>query len=248
MSKWQCKVRSNRNVATFIKELVLELPDGEDVPFRAGGYVQIECPPHACIPEFDVEPEYHDDWDQFNLWRFKSRVDEPSSAPTRWPTTRPRRASCCYVRIASPPELARTCRPATWLLHLQPEARRRGHDLRARRRVLRRETDQRDDLHRRRRRHGAHALPHLRPVLRLHTKRKMTFWYGARSLREAFYIDDFDAIRREQELRVAPRAVGAPARRQLDGPVGFIHHVLLDELPGDHPAPEDFEYYMCGPP
>jgi Na+-transporting NADH:ubiquinone oxidoreductase subunit F len=75
--KWTCKVKSNRGVATFIKEYVLELPEGEDVPFRAGGYIQIECPPHVVeYKNFDIEEEYRGDWDQFNLWRYVSKVDE----------------------------------------------------------------------------------------------------------------------------------------------------------------------------
>ena len=80
MREWQCTVRSNHNVATFIKELVLELPEGESVPFRAGGYIQIECPPHVVrYSDFEIEAEYRDDWDRFNLWRYVSTVDEPVS-------------------------------------------------------------------------------------------------------------------------------------------------------------------------
>ena len=75
--KWTCKVRSNHNVATFIKELILELPEGESVPFRAGGYIQIECPPHVAeYKNFDIEDEYRGDWDKFGMWGFVSKVDD----------------------------------------------------------------------------------------------------------------------------------------------------------------------------
>ncbi|CAG0911400.1 unnamed protein product, partial [Cyprideis torosa] len=75
--KWACTVRSNNNVATFIKELVLELPAGETVPFRAGGYIQIECPPHHVkYSDFDVEEKFRGDWDRFNLWKIESKVSE----------------------------------------------------------------------------------------------------------------------------------------------------------------------------
>ncbi len=76
--KWECTVRSNHNVATFIKELVLELPEGESVDFRAGGYIQIEAPAHVVkYSDFDIEDEYREDWDKFNLWQYVSKVDEP---------------------------------------------------------------------------------------------------------------------------------------------------------------------------
>jgi len=83
--KWQCTVLGNRNVSTFIKELKLALPEGEDVPFRAGGYVQIQCPPHEIsFREFDIEPEFREEWDRFDLWRFRSVVADPVA-----PTSRP---------------------------------------------------------------------------------------------------------------------------------------------------------------
>ena len=95
--KWNCRVMSNRNVATFIKELKLALPEGEEVPFRAGGYVQIECPPHESqFSTFAIEPEFRETWDKFDLWRFKlGRARSRSHAPTRWRTIRWKRASCC---------------------------------------------------------------------------------------------------------------------------------------------------------
>ena len=101
--KWNCRVVSNRNVATFIKELKLALPAGEEVPFRAGGYVQLECPPHADrLQDFDIEPDFREDWDKFDLWRFRSVLRRAGRrAPTRWRTTRSKRACCCS-RSASP--------------------------------------------------------------------------------------------------------------------------------------------------
>jgi len=76
--QWECTVRSNRNVATFIKELILDLPEGEAVPFRAGGYIQIECPPHVVYyKDFDIDEQFRDDWDKYNMWRYVSKVDAP---------------------------------------------------------------------------------------------------------------------------------------------------------------------------
>ena len=106
--KWECKVRSNHNVATFIKELVLELPEGENVPFRAGGYIQIECPPHvANYKDFDIEEEYRDDWDKFNVWRYVSKVDEPVTraySMANYPEEKG--IIMLNVRVATPPPRA----------------------------------------------------------------------------------------------------------------------------------------------
>ena len=115
--KWECTVRSNDNVATFIKELVLELPEGEDVAFKAGGYIQIEAPPHTVnYKDFDIQDEYHPDWDKFNVWRYQSTVeDTPRSAPIRWRTILVRKVSSCSTCVLlrlllAPPKVRRPAR------------------------------------------------------------------------------------------------------------------------------------------
>ena len=77
VKKWECSVISNDNKATFIKELKLQIPDGESVPFRAGGYIQIEAPAHHVkYADYDIPDEYRQDWDKFNLFRYESKVNE----------------------------------------------------------------------------------------------------------------------------------------------------------------------------
>jgi Na+-transporting NADH:ubiquinone oxidoreductase subunit F len=108
---------------------------------------------------------------------------------------------------------------------------------------------ERDGLHRRRCRHGADALAHLRPAAALKTDRKITFWYGARSYREAFYVEEFDKLAEENENFTWHLALSDPQPEDnWEGLTGFIHQVLYDNYLKDHPAPEDCEYYLCGPP
>ena len=198
--KWKCKVRSNHNVATFIKELVLELPEGETVPFRAGGYIQIECPPHeVAYKDFVVEPEYRGDWDKFNLWRYVSKVDEGLSraySMANYPGEEG--IIMLNVRIASPPPRMPDVPPgkmSSYIFNLKPgdEVTISGpygeffaRDTNAEMIFI----------------GGGAGMAPMRSHIfdqfrRLHTKRKVSFWYGARSLREAFYVEDFDAIAAE---------------------------------------------------
>jgi hypothetical protein len=143
-----------------------QLPAGETVPFRAGGYIQIECPPHTVhLQGLRHRPEYHGDWDKFKLWRYVSKVDEPVTRAYSMANYPPRsNIIMLNVRIASPPPRMPDVPPGNVVLHLQPEARRQGDHLGPLRRVLRQGHRQRDGVHRRRRRHGPDALAHLRPV------------------------------------------------------------------------------------
>ena len=166
--QWQCKVRSNHNVATFIKELILELPAGEEVPFRAGGYIQIEAPAGTYDFElFDVEEDYRADWDRFNLWRYTAVLDEPVTraySMANFPDGEGRHHAQHPDRLAAAAGAGGDAAGQDDQLHLQPEAGRRRHHLRPVRRVLRQGHPGGDDLRRRRGRHGADALAHLRPV------------------------------------------------------------------------------------
>ena len=250
--KWQCRVRSNRNVATFIKELVLELPEGDAVPFRAGGYIQIECPPHVVkYSDFDIEEEYREDWDTFNMWQFVSKVDEPVTRAYSM-ANYPLEAGIIMlnVRIASPPPGMPEVPPgkmSSFIFSLKPgdEVTISGPfgDFFAK------ETDNEMVFV-----GGGAGMAPMRSHIfdqfhRLHTDRKVSYWYGARSLREAFYQEDFDEIAAENDNFKWHLALSEPRPEDdWEGSTGFIHQVLYDEYLKHHPAPEDVEYYLCGPP
>jgi Na+-transporting NADH:ubiquinone oxidoreductase subunit F len=249
--KWTCRVVSNRNVATFIKELKLALPEGEEVPFRAGGYVQLECPAHSLeFGTFDIEPEYRADWDKFDLWRFKSVLAEPIERAYSMANYPLEKGILLFtIRIAFPPGYRTDIPPgimSSWVFDLKP-----GDAITVSGpygEFFARDTDKEMCFIG----GGAGMAPmrsHIFDQLkRLHTSRKMTFWYGARSLKEAFYIDEFDALAAANPNFAWHLALSEPLPEdQWTGPTGFIHNVLHDRYLRDHPAPEDIEYYMCGP-
>ncbi len=250
--KWNCKVRSNRNVATFIKELVLELPEGEAVPFRAGGYIQIECPPHTVYyKDFDIEEEYRGDWDKFDMWRFVSKVDEPVTRAYSM-ANYPEEAGIIMlnVRIASPPPRMPDVPPgqmSSYIFNLKP-----GDEVTISGpygEFFARDTDNEMLFIG----GGAGMAPmrsHIFDQLkRIKTKRKITFWYGARSLREAFYTEEFDKLQEENPNFEWHLALSdALPEDNWTGFTGFIHQVVLEQYLRHHEAPEDVEYYMCGPP
>ena len=252
VKKWQCKVKSNHNVATFIKELVLELPEGEDVNFRAGGYIQIEAPAHSLsYRDFDVEEEYHPDWDQFKIWDVTSQVDEPierAYSMANYPEEKG--IIMLNVRVASPPPGSvgiPAGQMSSYIFNLKP-----GDEVTISGpfgEFFARETDKEMVFIG----GGAGMAPmrsHLLDQLdRIKTKRKITFWYGARSKREMFYVDDFDRLEKENENFSWHVALSdALPEDDWKGYTGFIHNVLFEEYLKEHPAPEDCEFYMCGPP
>ena len=253
VKKWQCTVRSNNNVATFIKELVLELPTGENVDFRAGGYIQIECPPHvADYKDFDIAEEYHDDWDKFNIWRYKSVVTEDvlrAYSMANYPEEEG--IIMLNVRIASPPPGASDDIPpgkmSSFIFNLKPGDKVTISGPYGE--FFAKETNNEMVFVG----GGAGMAPmrsHIFDQLRrLKSKRKMSFWYGARSVREMFYVEDFDMLQEENDNFVWHAALSDPMPEDnWEGYTGFIHEVLYNEYLKDHPAPEDCEYYMCGPP
>jgi Na+-transporting NADH:ubiquinone oxidoreductase subunit F len=249
--KWNCRVLSNRNVATFIKELKLELPQGEEVPFRAGGYVQIECPPHeVAFRDFDIDAQFRDDWDKFDLWRFKSKVDTPvvrAYSMANYPDEK--RLLLFTIRIAFPPGYREDVPPgamSSWVFGLKP-----GDSVTVSGpfgEFFARDTDREMCFI-----GGGAGMAPMRSHIfdqfkRLHTTRKTSFWYGARSLREAFYTDEFEALQAANPNFSWHLALSEPLPEdQWTGPVGFIHDVLLRDYLNAHAAPEDVEYYMCGP-
>ena len=251
--KWECTVRSNRNVATFIKELILELPEGEDVGFRAGGYIQIEIPPHALdYQSFNVEPEYREDWDKYNVWRYHSEVTEPvirAYSMANWPGERG--LIMLNVRIASPPPRAPEGTPpgkaSSYIFNLKP-----GDKLTISgpygEFFIKETAAEMIYIG-----GGAGMAPlrsHIFELFKnLRTGRKVSYWYGGRSLRELFYIEEFREIEKEFPNFQFNIALSEPLPEDnWNGYTGFIHQVLYEEYLKDHPAPEDVEYYMCGPP
>jgi len=252
VKKWKCKVRSNDNVATFIKELVLELPEGESVPFRAGGYIQIECPPHvANYKDFDVAEEYRPDWDKFNLWQYVSKVDETVTRAYSM-ANYPEEYGIIMlnVRVATPPPRSEGIPPgimSSYIFNLKPgdEVTISGPFGEFFAQDTKREMCFVGG--------GAGMAPMRSHIFdqfrRIHTDRKVTFWYGARSLREMFYVEDFDSIAAENENFTWYTALSEPLPEDnWTGYTGFIHQVLLENYLKNHPAPEDIEYYLCGPP
>ena len=252
IKKWECTVRSNDNVATFIKELVLELPEGELIDFRAGGYIQIESPPHTLkYTDFDIEEQYRGDWDRWNVWQYKSDVKEDcvrAYSMASYPEEQD--IIMLNVRIATPPPNAPDAPPgimSSFIFNLKPGdkcmvsgpygeffARKTQNEMifvggGAGMAPMR-----------------SHIFDQLK---RIGSDRKMTYWYGARSLREIFYQDHFDKLQEQFpnfEWHVA--LSDALEEDNWQGPTGFIHQVLFDMYLKDHPAPEDCEYYLCGPP
>lgn len=252
VKKWQCKVRSNENVATFIKELILELPEGENVNFRAGGYIQIECPPHDVkYADFDIQEEYREDWDKYKLWEFESHVSEDALraySMANYPEEKG--IIMLNVRIATPPPGSPDIPPgimSSYIFNLKP-----GDDVTISGpfgEFFAKETDAEMVFIG----GGAGMAPmrsHIFDQLgRLASQRKITFWYGARSLREAFYVDEFDKLAEEHENFTWHLALSEPLEEDnWTGYTGFIHNILYDNYLKDHTAPEDCEYYMCGPP
>lgn len=252
IKKWECTVRSNRNVATFIKELVLELPEGEDVDFRAGGYIQIEAPPYELsYRDFDVEEEYHPDWDKYDVWQYNSKVNEPvmrAYSMANYPEEKG--VIMLNVRIATPPPNAPNAPPgqmSSFIFNLKP-----GDNVTISGpygEFFVKETEAEMIYIG----GGAGMAPlrsHIFDLLkRIGSKRKVSYWYGARSLREVFYADEFDQLAKDNPNFTWNLVLSEPMEEDnWTGLTGFVHQSLIDNYLGEHPAPEDCEYYFCGPP
>jgi Na+-transporting NADH:ubiquinone oxidoreductase subunit F len=250
---WTCTVRSNRNVATFIKETVLDLPAGHDVAFKAGGYVQVHVPPHdVAFRDFDVAERFRDEWDRYGLWTLRSRLDREitraysmANWPGEWGIIK------LNVRIATPPPGAPPGTPpgrgSSWLFSVKPadEVTVAGpfgeffiHESDAEMVYIG---------------GGAGMAPLRSHIFELlegrSSKRRISYWYGARSRREVFYAEEFEALAREHDNFSFTVALSEPQPEDdWNGPTGFIHQVAYDAYLKDHEAPEDVEYYLCGPP
>ena len=250
--KWECTVRSNHNVATFIKELVLELPEGEDVDFKAGGYIQIEAPPHVVeYKDFDIEDEYHPDWDKFDVWRHKSVVEEEvirAYSMANYPGEKG--IIMLNVRVASPPPRLDNVPPgkmSSFIFNLKPGDKVTISGPYGEFFIKETESEMLYVGG------GAGMAPlrsHIFELFKnLKTGRKVSYWYGGRSLRELFYIDEFRALEAEFPNFQFNLALSEPLPEDnWTGYTGFIHQVVIDNYLKDHPAPEDIEFYFCGPP
>ncbi len=251
VKKWECEVVSNENVATFIKELVLKLPEGEDVAFRAGGYVQLECPAHTVeYKNFDIQPEYREDWDKFNLWQYVSKVDEETIRAYSMANYPEEKGLLKFnIRVATPPPGTDfpPGKMSSFVFNLKPGDKMTVYGPFGE--FFAKETDNEMVFVG----GGAGMAPmrsHIFDQLRrLASTRKISFWYGARSLREAFYVEEFDQLAKDNENFTWHLALSDPMPEDnWTGYTGFIHQVLYDNYLESHPAPEDCEFYMCGPP
>lgn len=251
VKRWECEVTSNHNVATFIKELVLKLPEGEEVDFRAGGFVQFEIPPHHIqYKDMDIEEEYTEDWNKFSVFDHESIVDDVTIRAYSMANYPEEKGIMKFnIRVASPPPGTDfpPGKMSSYLFTLKPGDKVTifgpfGE-------FFAKETDAEMVFI-----GGGAGMAPMRAhifdqLLRIHTDRKITFWYGGRNLRELFYVDEYNKLQEEHDNFEWHIALSGPGIEEgWDGLTGFIHNVLFDEYLKDHPAPEDCEYYMCGPP
>ncbi len=249
--KWVCEVISNENVATFIKELIIKLPEDEEITFRAGGYVQMEIPPcQIDFENFDIAEKYHKDLERFNFWNNSISIKEDVIRAYSMASYPEEKGVMKFnVRIELPP-------PGTdfppgemtsYLFNLKPRDKLTIFgpfgDFYAN------ESDAEMIFI-----GGGAGMAPMRShifdqLLRLNSRRKITFYYGARSLKEVFYQDEYDELARKYDNFEWTLALDSPQPEDnWNGPTGFIHQVILDGYLSAHPAPEDCEYYMCGPP
>lgn len=251
--KWDCKVHSNNNVATFIKELVIDLPEGENVNFKAGGYIQIEVPPHTLeYTNFDIDERFLSDWTKFKMFQYKSHVHTPVTRAYSMANYPGEKGIIkLNVRIASPPPGGDTVIPpgqvSSYAFNLQP-----GDDVTIAGpfgEFFMDDSDSEVMLIG----GGAGMAPLRSHVFDLfkgkQTKRKVSFWYGGRSLQEVFYKEEFEDLAEQYGNFTFHLALSDPQPQDnWTGLTGYIHLVVLEQYLKDHPCPEDINYYLCGPP
>ncbi|MFT7410229.1 MAG: Na+-transporting NADH:ubiquinone oxidoreductase subunit F [Oleispira sp.] len=252
VKKWETTVESNPNMATFIKELTLRLPEGESVDFRAGGYVQLECPPFEIdFSDFDIEDQYRGDWEHFKFFDFKCINKEDTIRAYSMANYPEEQGVVKFnIRIATPPPGTTGINPgimSSYAFNLKPGDKVTVYGPFGE--FFAKQTDAEMVFVG----GGAGMAPmrsHIFDQLkRLKSDRKISFWYGARSLKELFYKEDYDSLAAEFPNFEWHVAMSDPQPDDnWEGLTGFIHNVLLEQYLKDHPAPEDCEYYMCGPP
>ncbi len=259
VKQWECEVVSNKNVATFIKELVLKLPDGEILNFNSGEYIQIYVPENIIVDfskDIYVEEEFRDEWDKLGLWNLKM-INKESTFRAYSMANYPAENDIVMlnVRIATPPwdrnkNKFMDVPPgicSSYIYSLKP-----GDKVKI--------SGPYGDFHIKDTNKemifiggGAGMAPmrsHIFHLFKtLHTERKVSFWYGGRSLRELFYVEHFKQLEEENPNFKFVIALSEPKPEDnWNGPVGFIHQVLYENYLKNHPEPEECEYYICGPP
>ncbi|MBI72006.1 MAG: NADH:ubiquinone reductase (Na(+)-transporting) subunit F [Candidatus Marinimicrobia bacterium] len=253
IQKWECTVKSNENVATFIKELVLELPKGENLDFESGGYIQIDIPKYELkYSEFDVEEEYREDWDKFKMWDLVAKNDNPNEFRAYSMANHPAEGNMIMlnVRIAHPPPQKWDAPPgiaSSFIFNLKPGDKVNVSGPYGD--FFIKDSD-REMVYI----GGGAGMAPLRSHLfhlfhTLKTGRKVSYWYGARSKREMFYDDHFKAIEKKFPNFSYNVALSDPMKEDnWKGYTGFIHQVVLENYLSKHEDPTEIEYYMCGPP
>ena len=251
--KWLCRVKSNRNVATFIKELILEVPERESIDFKSGGYIQIEVPSHTVsYANFEIDDRFLADWTKFRMFQYKSHVHTPVTraySMANYPGEKG--IIMLNVRIASPPPGDKTPAPpgqvSSYIFNLKKgvEVTISGPygDF-----YLEQSDAEMVFIG-----GGAGMAPlrsHIFELFKtLKTGRRVSFWYGGRSVKELFYTEEFEQLAREHENFSFNVALSEPdPEDNWSGATGFVHEALYDNYLKDHPAPEDIVYYLCGPP
>ena len=253
IKKWECTVKSNRSVATFIKELVLELPKGEMIDFKSGGYIQIDIPKYKhSYSEFEIENEYREDWDKFKMWDLiaENKNDDVFRAYSMANHPAEGNMVMLNVRIAHPPPRQWDAPPgiaSSYIYNLKPgdKATVSGPYGEFFIKDTEREMVYIGG--------GAGMAPmrsHLFHLFHtLKTGRKVSYWYGARSLREMFYDNQFKEIADKFPNFSYNVALSDPLPEDnWSGYTGFIHQVLNDNYLDKHEDPTEIEYYICGPP
>ncbi len=257
IKKWECEVVSNKNVATFIKEFVVKLPEGENLDFKSGGYIQIDVPKcQVDYKDIEVDEEYREDWDKFKMWDLKMKNPEPIFRAYSM-ANHPAESNIIMlnIRIATPPFDRKTggfmkVNPGICSSYIF--SRKPGDKVTISGpygEFFIKDTDKEMMFIG----GGAGMAPMRSHIFDLYktnkTKRKATFWYGGRSLRELFYIDEFEELEKENPNFEFHIGLSEPLPEDnWKGSTGFIHQIVMDEYLKNHPEPEEIEYYICGPP
>ncbi|MDR1975120.1 MAG: NADH:ubiquinone reductase (Na(+)-transporting) subunit F [Bacteroidales bacterium] len=256
VKKWECEVISNRNVATYIKELVLQLPESENPPFRAGGYIQIDVPPCTInYKDIVIDDQFKNDWDRNNMWDLKMKNPElvyRAYSMANYPAEGNR--IMLNVRIATPPYNSKkngfmkvnpgVCSSYIFSLKKGDKVMVSGPYG-----EFFVEDTEREMLFI----GGGAGMAPLRSQIfdefkTKHTRRKASYWYGGRSLKELFYTEEFEELARKNDNFSFNVALSEPLPQDnWTGYTGFIHQVIFDNYLKNHPEPENIEYYMCGP-
>ena len=249
---WACTVRSIRTVSPLIKELVLDLPEGESCDFRAGGFIEVVCPPYQVkFADFAIDPMFREEWDRLDLWRYKGGATLSTTRAYSMANCPGEEGIILLIRLALPPPSASDTIPpgvvSSYLFSLKPGDQVTicgpfGH-------FFATETENEMVFV-----GGGVGMAAMRSHIfdqlqRLHAKRQITFWYGARSRQDLIYVEEFDQLQAEHDNFHWCVALSEPRPEDhWQGYTGFIHDVLYEYYLKDHPAPEDCEYYLCGPP